>query len=385
MGPPEPDAGDVSWCEVAASGMGVYVHVPFCSHRCGYCDFAAFSELDELMDAYVDRAVREISGRVRTPARSVFVGGGTPSRLGPELLHRLLAAVPTAPGAEVSVEMNPESATSEVVAAAVEAGANRFSLGLQSVAPAVLGFLERRHDPEVTIQAVEHIRAHKGATLNLDLIYGVPLESADDWARTLDFTLGLMPEHISCYALTVEEATPLGRAVASGRSPAPDDDTCARRLARACERLATAGYTRYEISNWSRGRPCLHNLRYWSGGAYVGCGNAAHSYDPMTRERCWNHRHPRTYVESDDPVAGRETLTPAHQRDEAIMLGLRRSAGLAWPDVAPVPEHLLAGGLVRHGGGRIRLTDAGMSVAAAVTVELALAAASTAGNWPPRW
>lgn len=370
MSPPEPDAADASWCELAATGVGVYVHVPFCSHRCGYCDFAAFSEVDDLMEAYVARVVREISERVRTPAPSVFVGGGTPSRLGPELLHRLVAAVPRTPAAEVTVEMNPESADAEVVAAAVEAGANRLSLGVQSVAPSVLGFLERRHDPEVTMRAIEHVRTHAGTTLNLDIIYGVPIETSDDWEETLDFTLRVSPDHVSCYALTVEDATPLGRAVASGRAPAPDDDTAATRLAHACERLAAAGYSRYEISNWSRGRPCLHNLRYWSGGAYVGCGNGAHSYDPATRQRRWNHRHPRTYVESDDPTAGIEILTPAQRRDEAVMLGLRRSAGLAWPDDAAVPAHLLGAGLVVHDRGRLRLTERGMAVAGAVILDL---------------
>lgn len=372
-------AADPSWCDAAAVGLGVYVHVPFCSHRCGYCDFAAFSDLDALMGPYVERVVRELAARVRAPAATVFVGGGTPSRLGPDLLARLLEEVPTLPDAEVTVEMNPESASQAVIEAAVAAGATRLSFGLQSVAPGVLTFLERRHDDTDVVAAVE--RSHRAGitNLNLDLIYGVPGETADDWSRTLDFAVGLEPEHLSCYALTVEPATPLGRAVAAGTAPAPDDDTAALRLASACERLAEAGYARYEVSNWSRGRPCVHNLRYWSGGAYVGCGNGAHGYDPTTHTRMWNHRHPRTYVDSDDPVAGTEVLTAEQVRDEAIMLGLRRSAGIEWPEDSTLPQGLVGTGLVAHAGGRLALTETGMALGGAVTLELVLAAARAAG------
>lgn len=378
-------ADDPLWCDVAASGLGVYVHIPFCSHRCRYCDFAAFSDLDDLMVPYVDRLVRELGERVRGPASTVFVGGGTPSRLGPELLGRVVAAVPVRADAEVTVEMNPESATREVVAAAVEAGANRLSFGMQSSAPHVLAFLERRHDPATVAAAVDVARSCGVTNLNLDLMFGVPGETDSDWDRTLDAALELGPDHLSCYALTVEAATPLGRDVAAGSAPAPDDDVAGERLEHTSARLADAGYTRYEVSNWSRREPCLHNLRYWSGGAYVGCGNGAHSFDPDTGTRSWNHRHPRTYVASDDPVAGRETLSDDQARDEAVMLGLRRSAGLSWPDTRPVPDALVRGGLLERLRGRIVLTDKGMALAGAVILDLVVPADTTEGNGPRRW
>jgi len=365
-----------AWCHAAATGLGAYVHVPFCSHRCGYCDFAAFAGLDDLMQPYVERLITEIGVKVAEPAASVFVGGGTPSRLGPELLGRLLAAVPVGPGAEVTVEMNPESATREVLAAAAAGGCNRVSFGMQSSAPHVLAFLERRHDPSAVAAAVVGAREAGISTVNLDLIYGTPGESAADWEASLDAALGLEPDHISAYALTVEGATPLGRAVAEGRMPAPDDDVCADRLAALVSRLGEAGFVRYEVSNWSRGAPCLHNLRYWSDGAYVGCGNGAHGYDPVAGVRSWNHRHPTAYAASVDPEAGREVLDDATRRHERLFLGLRRCAGVEWADPGSIPPELLAAGLVAAGGGRLRLTDAGMAVASAVTARLAEAAES---------
>lgn len=384
--PDAPPADALTWCDTAVDGMGLYVHVPFCSHRCGYCDFAAFSELDELMPAYVDRVVAEIGERLPEAPATVFVGGGTPSRLGPDLLQRLLDAIPARDDAEITVEMNPESATQAVVEAAARGGATRLSFGMQSAASHVLEFLERSHGPGTVETAVEVARGAGITDINLDLIYGVPGESASDWAQTLDLALSREPEHLSCYALTVEPGTPLGRRVASGAVCRPDDDTGADRLAHTSERLDGAGYVRYEVSNWSRGRPCVHNLRYWSGGAYMGVGNGAHSYDPATRTRSWNHRHPHTYVTAADTRAGSEELDPTQANDEAVMLGIRRAAGIEWPEHVPVPDALTAGGLVSDHGARIALTTTGMALAGAVTLELLAALgehrASKAGT---RW
>lgn len=379
-------ADALAWCDAAGEGIGLYVHVPFCSHRCGYCDFAAFSELDELMPAYVERIAAEIEDRVPEAPATVFVGGGTPSRLGPGLLQRLLEAIPRRPGAEVSIEMNPESATRDVVDAAVGAGATRLSFGMQSATSHVLTFLERSHAPG-TVEAAVGVARDAGVTdLNLDLIYGVPGESVADWTHTLSFALSLGPEHLSCYALTVESGTPLGRRVAAGELARPDDDAAAEHLAVASRELEAAGYVRYEVSNWSKGRPCVHNLRYWSGGGYVGAGSGAHSYDPATRTRSWNHRHPRTYLESTDPCAGDERLDTAQVRDEAVMLGIRRAAGIEWPALVAVPPALLDNGLVTHRGTRVALTEAGMALAGAVTLELLAALGEpAAGNGASRW
>lgn len=367
---PRPD--DVAWARSSVVGTGVYVHVPFCAHRCGYCDFAAFSDLDDLMPAYVTRLEAEAAARLHGPAASVFVGGGTPSRLPPELLARVLAAVPKADGAECTVEMNPESATDEILAAAVAGGATRVSFGMQAAVAHVLAFLERRHTPDAVPAAVAAARTAGVAEVNIDVIYGTPGESDEDWDATLDAVLDCDPDHVSAYALGVEAATPLGRAVAAGERPAPDDDVQARRLARTVERLADAGFVRYEISNWARRRPSVHNLRYWSGGAYTGLGNGAHSWDPVATERSWNHRHPRTYVDAADPVADREFLTDAERDIETLLLGLRRVCGVSVVDPAAVPDDLVDGGLVRWNAadGRLCCTTAGLAVHSSVVLAL---------------
>lgn len=369
---PTPRPDDVAWALRSAVGTGVYVHVPFCAHRCGYCDFAAFSDLDDLMPAYVTRLEAEAAARLHGPAASVFVGGGTPSRLPPELLARVLAAVPKADGAECTVEMNPESATDDVLASAVAGGATRVSFGMQSAVSHVLEFLERRHTPDAVPAAVAAARSAGVAEVNIDVIYGTPGESDADWDATLDAVLDCDPDHVSAYALGVEAATPLGRAVAAGERPAPDDDEQARRLAHTVDRLADAGLVRYEISNWARRRPSVHNLRYWSGGAYAGIGNGAHSWDPVAGVRSWNHRHPRTWVDADGPVADREVLTDDERDVETLLLGLRRVCGVALDDPATVPVDLVDGGLVRHdaGDGRLRCTTAGLAVHSAVVLAL---------------
>ena len=332
-----PSADDVSWADESARGLGVYVHVPFCARRCGYCDFAAFDGLEDLTHEYVERVRGEIRERVDVPAATVFVGGGTPSLLPPELLRALIDEVPVETGAEVTVEMNPESASPAVIEAAAAAGANRISMGMQSANARVLDFLDRAHSPGCVAAAVAAARTAGFDELNLDLIYGTPGETAADWAQTLDAAIALGPSHVSAYALTVEPATSLGRAVALGVASEPDDDECADRLAQTAEVLTEAGFVRYEISNWSRSRPCVHNLRYWSGGAYVGVGCGAHSYDPSARRRSWNVRHPRTYVDAANPCQGGEILGQDELRDEQLMLGLRRACGLPAGNVSASP------------------------------------------------
>ncbi len=364
-------ADDPAWVEIARSGLGVYVHVPFCSHRCGYCDFAAFDGLDDLMSSYVDRVIVEIDERVDEEASTVFVGGGTPSLLGPDLLARLVSAIPRRPDAECTVEMNPESATVDTLRAAYESGANRVSFGMQSARRHVLEFLERRHPPGAVPIAVDNAREAGLECINVDLVYGTPNESAPDWEATLEAALRLEVDHISAYALTVEEATPLGRGIAAGQKRAPDDDTCADRLDVAVTLLAAAGYTRYEVSNWSRSEPCEHNMGYWSGGRYIGIGSGAHSYDPTQGVRSWNFRHPKTYIEASCTVADSEQLTSEQSEIELLMLGLRRSCGMEIGG-RRIPGELVTEGLVVVEADRMRLSDNGLALLNSVVTTLAL-------------
>ncbi|MCC7076158.1 MAG: radical SAM family heme chaperone HemW [Acidimicrobiia bacterium] len=371
------------WAERAAGGLGVYVHVPFCTHRCGYCDFAAFAGLEDLVADYVDALVAEIGGRVDTPADTVFVGGGTPSVLSASELGRLIDAIPRRPDAEVTVEMNPESASGAVLDAARRAGANRVSFGMQSVRPHVLEVLERRHRHGAVETAVAAARVAGFDEVNVDLIYGTPGESEADWAASLEAALALEPDHVSAYALGVEVNTPLGQAVQRGLAHGPEDDVLAARLDTAVHVLRDAGLVRYEISNWTRRRPCLHNLRYWSGGRYVGVGSGAHSFEPSRGLRTWNVRHPRTYIahmrERGDARQGSEHVTGDAAALERLALGTRRACGMTITpqEAARVPPELVAWGFVdvRHENGvpRLKLTDGGMAVANGIVVELSLA------------
>ncbi len=261
--------------------FGVYVHVPFCRERCDYCAFATYTDRDHLMERYVDACVLEVQravgdGRL-VAASSVFFGGGTPSRLHPDLLCRILDAVPRRPGAEVTVECNPEDADDAHLGAYKRAGVTRLSFGLQSTNDAVLLGLGRRRVPRAAETIAAAVAEAGFGTWNLDLIFGAPAESDDHWARTLEDVLGLdnPPPHVSAYALTVEPGTPL----ASDARRHPDEDALARRYERADAVLEAAGYRWEEISNWARpGHECRHNHLYWEQGDYLGIGSAAHSH-----------------------------------------------------------------------------------------------------------
>lgn len=361
--------------------------------------------MSDLIPGYVDTVVEEIGSRVPAAASTVFVGGGTPSVLPPEQLARLVGSVPRLPGAEVTVEMNPESATVEILEAARGAGATRVSMGMQSALPHVLGYLDRAHRHNTLESAVRRARRVGFEHINVDLIYASPVESDADWRRTLESAVALEPDHVSAYALGIEPATPLGVAVASGEKEGPDDDVAARRLEMAVEALGAAGYVRYEISNWAQAVPCMHNLRYWSLGAYVGVGSGAHSYAPSSGPdpdsidprsgglRTWNHRHPRTYMSAMKRdgvgIAQGEWVTGDTAVLEWLSLGLRRSCGVELSDeqLRRVPEVLFEAGLVevcpshRRPASdppyvperRLALTAKGMSLANTVVTELSLA------------
>jgi putative oxygen-independent coproporphyrinogen III oxidase len=352
--------------------FGVYVHVPFCARRCDYCDFATWVDRGHLMEAYVAACVTDLRRRDLPPASSVFFGGGTPSLLPAHLLVSVLEAVPRVPGAEVTVECNPESVDEEKLATYRAAGVTRLSFGVQSMMPHVLASLGRVHDPAAVERAVGLAREVGFDDLNLDLIYGAAGESLDDWRRTLDAALALEPPHVSAYALSVEPGTPLAARVRQGEVTAPDDDDQADKYLAADAALGAAGLEWYEISNWARpGRECRHNLLYWQQGEYTGIGCAAHGH--TDGRRWWNVRTPERYIalveEAASTEAGCEELTPATRAEEALVLALRTRLGVPAVDGAGLVEE----GLAERHGDRLVLTRRGRLLGNEATARLLLA------------
>jgi len=324
---------------------GVYVHIPFCAARCDYCDFATWTDRAHLVDAYVDACVRDLEQRRLAPVDTVFFGGGTPSLLAAGDLTRMLDAIPRTAGAEVTVECNPDSVDADKFRAYAGAGVNRVSFGVQSMRPHVLAALGRTHDPDNVARAVAAARGAGIDRCNLDLIYGTPGETVDDWAATLEAALALEPGHVSAYALTVEPGTPLGKAVDAGERAAPDDDDQALKYELADDRLAAAGMQWYEVSNWARpGEECRHNLLYWHGGEYTAIGCAAHGY--TGGRRWWNVRTPERYVDAiaagRTAEAGDETLTDAARTAEAAVLAVRTARGIKLPVPGADPSRVLS-------------------------------------------
>ena len=355
----------------AAGEFGVYVHVPFCARRCDYCAFATWTDRDHLMARYAEACIGEVRRAVGEegipPATSVFVGGGTPSRLPGEALAAVLAEVPRAPGAEVTAECNPEDASAALFDTWRSAGVTRVSFGLQSMVAHVLEGLGRAHDPASATRAVS-LAGEAGFDVNVDLIFGGAGESDEDWEQSLAGVLALepAPSHVSAYALTVEAGTPLAAAPARH----PDDDVQADRYRRADAVLGRAGYRWYEISNWARpGHECRHNRLYWAGGDYRGIGCAAHSH--RAGRRWWNIRTPERYVAAvgagRSATAGEELLEPGQRAFEALALALRTSAGVP---AAAVPDDPDLCGLVEVHGDRAVLTVRGRLLANAVTARL---------------
>lgn len=361
----------------------MYVHIPFCAARCDYCDFATWTDRGHLVDAYVTACVADVerhgAGGTRLPATSVFFGGGTPSLIPADRLVRVLDAIGRVEGAEVTVEANPESLDIEKATTYAGAGVTRISIGVQSSNPHVLTALGRRHTLGAAERAVAAVRAARIPSLNLDLIYGTPGESIDDWRRSLDAALALGADHVSAYALTVEPGTALGRRVASGAQPAPDDDDQAAKYELADDMLTAAGFEWYEISSWARpGHECRHHLLYWSQGEYVGIGAAAHGHADGTRR--WNVRTPERYIAAllarQDPVAGSERVDGSARAEEAFMLALRTRTGARVAAVAaPAVEAVQEAGLVDRVGDRVVLTRRGRLLAGDVTSRLLAAGA----------
>jgi putative oxygen-independent coproporphyrinogen III oxidase len=346
--------------------FGVYVHIPFCRHRCDYCAFATWTDRHALMGDYAAACRREVSEAGLPVASSVFFGGGTPSLLPAPLLVSVLDAIVRRPGAEVTVECNPETVTPDLLAEYRAAGVNRVSFGVQSMAVHVLAALGREHDPATVTRAVGWARAAGFSSINLDLIFGGAGESLADWSATLDLALALAPEHVSAYALTIEPGTPL----AADPRRWPDDDDQADKYLLADSRLHEAGLDWYEISNWARpGRECRHNQLYWAQGDYRGVGCAAHSH--QAGRRWWNVRTPERYLDlvgtGRSPVGGEEVLDEATRGFEALQLALRTREGVP---AADLPEDPGLDGLVTRSGGRAVLTVRGRLLANEVATHL---------------
>lgn len=348
---------------------GVYLHIPFCSRRCDYCAFATWTDRHQLTGAYLDACRVDIERATRAgmpTATSVFVGGGTPSMVPPVDLVRALCAIPIAPGAEVTVECNPDTVTAELLDAYLAGGVTRLSFGVQSMVPAVLRALGRTHDPESVDRAVSLARATGFETFNLDLIYGAAGESLADWRRTLECALDLEAPHLSAYALTVEAGTPL----AEDPARHPDDDDQADKYLLATELLGRAGLDCYEISNWALpGHECRHNLLYWSQGDYTGFGCAAHSHH--RGRRWWNLRTPERYIAAVEAgattEAGGEDLDEDTRRLEGLQLALRTRDGVP-AESLPVGD--LDGLVELRGDGRAVLSVAGRLLANEVALRL---------------
>jgi len=350
----------------------VYVHVPFCRSRCDYCAFATWTDRDHVIPSYVaalhaELALRAARSAIR-PATSVFVGGGTPSRLAADQLCGVLRAIDIVAGAEVTVECNPEDVDGPLLEAYRGAGVTRVSVGIQSTAVRVLRDLGRRHGTGA-LDRVARVIAEAGfATWNVDLIVGAVAETDSDLERTLDDVLGLEapPPHVSAYALTPEPGTPLGADAARH----PDDDVVARRYELVDRRLASAGYAWEEISNWALpGHEARHNRLYWTQGEYAGVGCAAHSH--LDTVRSWNVRTPERYIamveRGEDPTGGSESLDEQARGFEAASLALRTRTGVpaaAFDDIDAL------GDLVALEGDRAVLTLRGRLLANEVSLRL---------------
>jgi oxygen-independent coproporphyrinogen-3 oxidase len=343
-GEPAPADGELpasSYDGLGERPFGVYVHVPFCATRCGYCDFNTYTATElgggATQSGYAATAVdelrlaRRVLGDRDLPVRTVFFGGGTPTLLPSADLDLLLGAVRDefglAADAEVTTEANPDSVTRESLQALREAGFTRVSFGMQSAVTHVLATLDRTHDPDRVAQAVGWAREAGFDGVSVDLIYGTPGESQADWQTSLDAALALKPDHVSAYSLIVEDGTRLAALVRRGELAAPDDDDLADKYLMADKAFSAAGLHWYEVSNWasSADQRCRHNLLYWQGADWWGVGPGAHSH--VSGTRWWNVKHPSAYMarlaEGVSPAYAREVLTEEERRFERVLLGIR--------------------------------------------------------------
>ncbi|HEV7948180.1 MAG TPA: radical SAM family heme chaperone HemW [Glaciihabitans sp.] len=347
---------------VETRNFGVYLHVPYCRVRCGYCDFNTYTA-DELRGAkrsdYAGQAISEVesaravlaaSGLPARSASTVFFGGGTPTLLPATDLAAMLQSVVTEfglePNAEVTTEANPDSVDLDYLLQLKAAGFTRVSFGMQSAVPHVLATLERTHDPERIPLVVQWAR-EAGLQVSLDLIYGTPGESLEDWRVSVEHALAQRPDHISAYALIVEDGTKLARQIRRGEVATPDDDTQADMYELVDQLLSAGGYSWYEVSNWARTpeNRSRHNLAYWQGHDWWGVGPGAHSH--VGGVRWWNVKHPAAYADriaaGHSPAIGRETLDAETRRVERVLLTSRISDGLPMSELTPAGRTAVAG------------------------------------------
>ena len=375
--------------------LAFYVHIPYCVKRCGYCDFNTYtpaelqiqSSLEEISTSYIDLVLKEIElSRSRSSAKivpSIFFGGGTPSLMQPRDLGRVIEKIASLydlpDSAEVTLEANPDSVSIESLRELRRVGFNRISFGMQSAVPHVLQVLDRTHNPANVDLAVYRAVEAGFSEISLDLIYGTPGESMEDWQKSLDVVLGLPVTHVSAYALIVEEGTKLANAVKRGDIVMPDDDQTADKYLLADEKFSNAGMDWYELSNWSKpGSECKHNLFYWWGDNWWGVGPGAHSH--INGKRWWNVKHPGIYKEkllAGDPVQSSEILGESEREEERIMLGIRLPEGIAkatltGEQINRLESYLSDGylGSVEWSNGRVSLTRTGRLIADRIVREL---------------
>ncbi|OIR42955.1 radical SAM family heme chaperone HemW [Corynebacterium sp. NML120713] len=366
--------------------FGVYIHVPFCATRCGYCDFNTYTptEVESSHAEYLVALEKELQLAAQQPgvaeASTVFIGGGTPSLLGADGLSRVLSMVRDTfgiqAGAEVTTESNPESTDPAYFAGLLEHGFTRVSLGMQSASASVLKVLDRKHTPGRAVAAAKEALDAGFEHVNLDMIYGTPTETDDDVRRTLDAILSTGVDHVSAYSLIVEDGTAMARKVRRGELPAPQEDVYADRYEMIAATLETAGFGWYEVSNWARlGGECQHNLLYWRGAHWWGAGPGAHSF--IGDRRFWNVKRPERYnqmlAEGTLPMEGGETLTPQERHEEQVMLGLRLKEGVPRGMIGEgaegVVEKYVAAGLLTAGE-RVAVTDAGRLLADGIVTDI---------------
>ncbi|CAN2242200.1 HemN Coproporphyrinogen III oxidase and related Fe-S oxidoreductases [actinobacterium SCGC AAA044-D11] len=379
------------------NSLSFYIHIPYCTKRCGYCDFNTYtpgelkpgSDIALVSDGYIDLLIKEgkiARSEVSTsePIPTIFFGGGTPTLMAPEDLGRTLRSLESdfgfAPDIEITIEANPDTVSKEKLAALREVGINRISFGMQSAAPHVLKVLDRTHNPENVVKATAWAREVGFKNISVDLIYGTPSETLADWEVTIDAALALPINHISAYALIVESGTKLAAEVKRGEIIIPDDDQTADKYLIADEKFGKAGFDWYELSNWSKdGGECRHNIAYWQGANWWGLGPGAHSH--VDGKRLWNVKHPTAYRERLEgnlsPIMDSEILTNEERESERVMLEIRMPRGIAKSSLSEQSisnlESFLTGGQLSPSEwdqGQVALTISGRLMADRIVREI---------------